>query len=166
MDNYNEPEEDTTADKYISLEDFSTIANKSIRTIQRRSGDIPGVEHHGTEWRVLIGTRYPLRIKSYKSETDEDKRRILLVAISSFLYVDAKMLGVYQHTFDGYIDDFIQANLIRENGAPNRFGANPYDCTQEGSQLAKRKASSIRQEMAHIFGSFVGAAASEIGLDV
>lgn len=164
MDSHAEPETGITKVEYISLEEFATIAGKSIETIKRRSNDIPGVEPHGSEWRVLVGTRYPLKIRSYKNDgTDADKRRILLMAISSYRYIDAKMLGVYQHTFDGYINDFLQANFIRENEAPNRFGANPYDCTPEGSRIAKKKTKSIKQEMARVFGSFVGAAISGIG---
>ena len=151
---------------YITLKQFSELTGKSEQTIKARQNEIPGIECKDGIWRALSGTRFPFKIKSCKIVDDEDRRRVLLSAISSYRYIDAKMLGVYPKTFENYLGDLLQANLIRENGSPNRFGANYYDCTPKGSKIAKMNKNRAREKLATLLsscaGSFSGAICSEI----
>ena len=152
--------------QYISLEQFSKLIGKTESTIKRRRTEIPGVEYVDGVWEVLEGTRFPFKIRSCSITDDEDRRRVLLSAISTYRYIDAKMLGVYPKTFENYLGDLLQANLIRENGSPNRYGANYYDCTPEGSKIAKLNKEGARSKLANLvsscIGTFSGAIYSEI----
>ena len=150
---------------YIPLEKFAKMVDKSETTILKRRNEIPGIKNDGGSWVVLKGTRYPFKINSCKIEDDNDKRRVLLLAISKYRYIDAEMLGIWEETFEGYLGDFLRAGLIQKTSVPNQHGANAYDCTEKGSLIAKAKYAQARKEMmtaiSECAGAFVGAFCSQ-----
>lgn len=151
---------------YIPLEKFAKMVGKNETTILRRRNEIPGIKNDGGSWVVLKGTRYPFKINSCKIEDDDDKRRVLLLAISKYRYIDAEMLGIWQETFEGYLDDFLRAGLIHKTNVPNQHGANAYDCTEKGSTIIKKRKDSFKQQLANAIaecvGTFAGAAYSQV----
>ncbi len=152
--------ENTYDKEYISLHKFCKIAKKKEATIIKHYKEIPLIIKDKKEYKVLVGTRYPCKIKSYKIIDDMDRRYILLKSISDYKYIDCYMLGVYQNTFCNYLKDFISAGLIKENHNGNLYGANAYDCTELGGKIVKREKQKAKKEIAceisHITGAFVG----------
>ena len=152
---------------YIELSKFAKRVNRSESTIKRRFSEIPVIKKENNKYFVLKGTRYPLKISSFgKIVDDYDRRRILLKAISEEKYIDCDMLGVYQETFEKYLGDYLTADLIYKNNLPNNYGANAYNCTQKGSEVARLRKEQAREkiakEMATFVGLFVGTAISKI----
>lgn len=151
---------------YIPLKRFAKMVGKKETTILRRRNEIPGIKNDGDSWVVLEGTRYPFKINSCRIEDDDDKRRVLLLAISKYRYIDAEMLGIWQETFEGYLEDFLEAGLIKRTNVPNQHGANGYDCTEKGSTIIKKRKDSFKQQLANAIaecaGSFTGAVYSQV----
>lgn len=153
-------QENRCTQNYISLQQFCKIARKKEKTIIKHYKEIPIIIKDKKEYKVLIGTRYPCKIKSYKIIDDIDRRYVLLKSISDYKYIDCYMLNVYQNTFCNYLKDFISAGLIRENNNGNSFGANAYDCTELGGTIVKKEKQKAKKEivyeLSHIAGAFVG----------
>lgn len=152
---------------YIELSQFAKKVKRSESTIKRRCAEMPIIKKENNKFLVLKGTRYPLKIRSYKQITDDfDRRRILLKAISEEKYIDCDMLGVYQEIFENYLRDLLNANLIYKNSLPNFYGANAYNCTDKGATIAKLRKEQARIEISHeiasVAGTFIGTVISKI----
>ncbi len=149
----------------ISIDDFLIIANVKLSTVRKNKEKIPGLKLINGNYDILKGTRYPADFHRYKIKNSEDRRFLLLKAISEFKYVDNFTLHLYQEQFVGLIRDLLTAELIRENHLFNRYGANAYDCTPKGDDLIKSRKTIAVQEITNLVasaaGNFVGTVISQ-----
>ena len=64
------------------------------------------------------------------------------------------------------LHNLLNAGLIEENGLANHYGANAYDCTELGAQMASEEKWKTIQKIAELIvaaaGHFTGAVISEI----
>lgn len=146
--------------QYVSLEQFSRISGVKLETVKRKWKMIPGISLEDGTYRVIEGTRYPFSFRGYKIKTHEQKRWVLLTAISRYKYIDDTMLGLYPQQFKDMLRDLVSAGLIIENGLSNYFGANAYDCTNDGDKILKLKKNEavnrITQLVAGAAGKYTG----------
>lgn len=151
----------------ISIDEFLTIAGVKLSTVKRKSKEIPGLIYENGEFDILKGTRYPGDFHRYKLRNSAERRYVLLKAISEYKYIDHSKLRVYQEQFESLLKELLAAGLIVENGLPNHFGANAYDCTKKGDEILKmdKKTERIRQIselVSSTAGHFMGAVLSEV----
>ena len=150
----------------IPLEQFAANAKKSVNTIKRNYTRIPGITRINGEFQVLSGTRYPFQIKKFSIDTSKEKRRALLIAISRYEYIDCYALRIEQRQFKRMLRDLLNAGLIEDNGLANHYGANAYDCTELGAQVASEEKwktiDRITELVAETAGHFTGTVISEI----
>lgn len=150
----------------IPLEQFAINARKSVNTIKKNYRKIPGITKINNEYRVLSGTRYPIQINRFSTDTSAEKRRTLLVAINRYEYIDCYALRIEQPQFKKMLRKLLDAGLIEGNGLANHYGANAYDCTELGSQVASEEKwktiDKIAELIAKTTGHFTGAVISEI----
>lgn len=150
----------------IPIEQLAVNTNKSVNTIKRNYRIIPGITKINRNYQVLSGTRYPFPIKRYSIDTSAEKRRALLIAISRYEYIDCYALRIEQPQFKRMLHNLLNAGLIEENGLANHYGANAYDCTELGAQMASEEKWKTIQKIAELIvaaaGHFTGAVISEI----
>ena len=153
-------------DKTISIEDIEKIANVKIKTIKKNASKIPGLIIKGDSFEVLKGTRYPGDFHRYKMENSEEKRYVLLKAISEYKYIDHLKLHIYEEEFKDMLHELLDAELIRNNNLYNHYGANAYSCTIEGEKVLKGKKCNVIKKINEIAasaaGHFVGGIISEV----
>ena len=152
--------------KYISLNEFTNNSGVKESTIKRRYKSIPGITKSKGRYIILSGTRYPFQMRGYKL-TDSSKRRyILLKAISQYRFIDHIALHLERKQFTDMLRDLLSAGLIKENGLSNHYGANAYDCTQNGDALLIQSEQSGMRELAGLIaettGKFTGSIISEL----
>lgn len=146
---------------YISIEEFIRIAGVKEVTIKRNRDKIPGLSYENGEYLIIEGTRYPFNIGRNKMKDSNDRRYLLLKAISENKYIDHNTLGIYNQQFEQFLRDLLDANLIRNNGMQNHYGANSYDCTEIGDRILLNKKTAkteIAKAIAEVAGTFVGTA--------
>lgn len=151
----------------ISIDEFLNIAGVKLSTVKRNSGKIPGLKYENGEFNILKGTRYPGDFHRYKLTNSAERRYVLLKAISEYKYIDCSVLRIYQEQFVTLLEELLAAGLISENGLPNHYGANAYDCTKAGDEvleLAKKSESvnKITEMVSSAAGHFFGAVISEV----
>ncbi len=144
------------SEQYISIAEFAKLCDIKEKTILKRQAKIPGVEKHGGAYRVLVGTRYPMQTGKFTIEDAEDRRYVLLQAISRYRYIDAGMLGIYPHSFEIYIKELESAGLIVNNNSINTEGANACDCTVNGSAILKKKKQQAKHDILNAIAAAVG----------
>ena len=140
----------------ISLKEFAERISVSEEWILRRQHEVPGIEKVGDEVRVRRGTRWPLKM-NFKMDTAEEKRYVLLRAISEFKYIDAKMLKIEEKSFELMLREFLKTGIIAKNGTGNTYGANGFDCTSKGDDIIKKRKSRAMEELSRIIGTAIGA---------
>ena len=149
----------------ITIEEFVIIAGVKQSTIKKNAKRIPGLNYINGEFHIIDGTRYPGNYKKYKLTNSEKRRYVLLKAISEYKYIDHLSLQVYREQFRDLLQELLDAGLIRENGMPNHYGANAYDCTRKGDEIIKRKQNEAIKEISELVstsaGHFAGAVISE-----
>ena len=151
----------------ISINEFLNVAGVKLNTVKKNSGRIPGLKYENSEFDILKGTRYPGDFHRYKLTNSADRRYVLLKAISEYKYIDGSALRIYQEQFVSLLKELLDAGLISENGLPNHYGANAYDCTEAGDEvlrLAKKTESvnTITEMVSSAAGHFIGAIISEV----
>lgn len=153
----------------IPLDQFAHNCGKPIETIQRNYQKIPDKTKTNNRFVVLSGTRYPFSLGNYKIDTSAEKRRVMLIAISRYEYIDCYKLRIEHRQFKKMLLDLLNAGLLEENGLSNHYGANAYDCTKLGAQIANEKGKDrwetinrISNMVASAAEHFTGAVISEI----
>ncbi|MBQ9210355.1 MAG: hypothetical protein IJ153_01520 [Clostridia bacterium] len=150
----------------IPLEQFANNAGKSVETIKRYYRSIPGITYVGGVYRIMSGTRYPFALGRNRIDTSAEKRRILLKAISEYKFIDCFKLRIEQLQFENMLRDLLTCGLIAENGLPNHFGANAYDCTELGDTVIEMKKTEAISQIANLIaeaaGRFAGAIISQV----
>ena len=150
----------------ITIEEFVIIAGVKQSTIKKNAKRIPGLNYINGEFHIIDGPRYPGNYKKYKLTNSEKRRYVLLKAISEYKYIDHLSLQVYREQFRDLLQELLDAGLIRENGMPNHYGANAYDCTRKGDEIIKRKQNEAIKEISELVsnsaGHFAGAVISEV----
>ena len=146
---------------YISIEEFIKIAGVKEGTIKRNKYKIPGLSYEDDEYLIIEGTRYPFKVGLNKMENTNDRRYLLLRAISENKYIDHKILRIYHQQFLTFLAELLEAGLIRENNMQNHYGANYYDCTEKGDRLLiaedKNKIKlEIANEVAKVAATLIG----------
>lgn len=147
----------------MTLKEFCSRSRKTEKTIlnryQKNRSQFPGVKYEKGKWTIPDGTRFPYD-RRHLAKTSKDKRYHLLKAIDLYQYIDADMIQLPQESFDVLLSDLITAGLIQENGSTNSYGANKYDCTPKGSEVASmdwKNFASVIKGVGEATGVFVGA---------
>lgn len=140
----------------IPIDQFAEISHVTVNTVKRNYRKIPGITKENGQFRILSGTRYPYPIGKCKIDSSAEKRYILLKAISEYRYVDCYALRIEQPQFINMLRDLIKAGLIEQNNLSNHYGANAYDCTELGAQIAERNKKQAIREMANLVAEVAG----------
>lgn len=153
-------------EKYISFEEFINHTGLKESTIRRMYKNIPGIQKTSNGFAILSGTRYPFNMRGYKIKNSNDRRYILLKAISQYKYISHLDIRLESAQFCDMLRELLSAGLIKKNNLYNNYGANAYDCTLKGEEVLKQTRTKSRQEILNMVstaaGKFTGAIISEI----
>ena len=153
-------------EKYISFEEFINNTGFKESTIRKRYKNIPGIKKTPNGFTVLSGTRYPFAMRGYKIKNSNDRRYILLKAISQYKYISHLDIRLESAQFRDMLRELLSAGLIKKNSLYNNYGANAYDCTSKGEEVLKQTQIKSRQEILNMVstaaGKFAGAVISEV----
>jgi hypothetical protein len=142
---------------YITFEEFVNISKVKENTVIKRYKEIPGIEKTDKGFVVLSGTRYPFDKRMLRgAKNSESKRYYLLKAISEYKYISEKELGLEKIQFNNMLDELLRANLIKENGTNNIYGANRYDCTISGDKVLMEKKNYAIKYISELVANGVG----------
>lgn len=157
---------ESSKNNMVSMDEFLAMAGVKLSTVRKNIDKIPGLDYKNGEFLILNGTRYPFNLRGYKLKNSADRRYVLLKAISEYKYIDSLKLGVYQEQFKSLLKELLEAKLICENGLPNHFGANAYDCTRMGDEVLRLEKSECIHKISELIssplGHFVGAIISKL----
>lgn len=138
----------------ISIEEFAQQCGYKPETIKRNYKEIPGITKEGSNYVIEYGTRYPFSIKVHKIKNSAEKRYAVLKAISEYKYIDSQMLSVPEESFEFIINDLVERKLIAKNGIDNKRGANGYDCTSLGDEIASKDKGTVTKILSMTMEAF------------
>lgn len=141
---------------YISIEEFAKRYKISPNTIIKKHKDIPGIMISNGQYWAVDSARYPYNPRNSSLKTRDEKMYVLLKATREYRYIDNKILGISKQSFDTMIKELLSTGLIQNNNSGDINGANSYDLTMEGSNIAQLKKTDALIELSRIIGAFVG----------
>ena len=136
-------------EEYWTLERFAKRSDVKPETVKKRIKDIPGVEYVDRKYRVVPGTRYPMKKSRIgKTKTAGNQCISVLKALDSKRYIDGSYLNVGEEEFSDILDMLKDNGFIKSNESLNQYGSNGYDITLAGCDYlndAKLKEKMIKQ---------------------
>lgn len=150
----------------VTIEEFERIAGVKEATIRKNHDKIPGLTYRDGAYEILSGTRYLCDFSKFKMDDSNQKRYVVLKAISQNKYVSSIDVRLYQEQFENMLKELLSAGLIQPNGVANHYGANAYDCTMLGEEVLKKRKNKCVEELANLVagavGTFTGKVISEV----
>ncbi len=125
-------------EEYWTLEQFAERSNVKPETVKRRIKDIPGVEYVDRKYRVIPGTRYPMKKNCIgRAKTAGNQCVSILKALNLRCYIDGSYLDIGEKDFSDILAMLKDNDFIKPNESLNQYGSNGYDITLAGCDYLK-----------------------------
>ena len=112
---------------------------------------------------IIMRDWYDKRSNSWNWEKVYDLKDLYDDSYKKFKeYIDNQMLKISKSSFDTLIKELLSYSLLQENGSNNKCGANSFDTTIKGGEIALQKKEKAMLDLAEITGTFTGTFAGKI----